>query len=143
MAERDVNRLRDLLGDVGRRFGLSGAVETGVVWRRWPEIVGDAIAEHAEPTSLRDGVLRVRTDSPAWAQELTYLARRVVSRANEVAGKPVVSEMKVWVGPGKVTQSRRAEQPPATPERASTYDSPEEAFEAARTAWLKRREGGS
>ncbi|MFP5297965.1 MAG: DUF721 domain-containing protein [Actinomycetota bacterium] len=102
MAERDVNRLRDLLGDVGRRFGLSGAVETGVVWRRWPEIVGDAIAEHAEPTSLRDGVLRVRTDSPAWAQELTYLARRVVSRANEVAGKPVVSEMKVWVGPGKI-----------------------------------------
>lgn len=143
MAEPQMYRLRNLLGEFGKKLGLPGATETGIVWRKWREIVGDAVAEHAEPTSLRDGILKVRTDSPAWAQELTYLSRKIVARANEVAGKPVVSEMKVWTGPGKIATSRASSDvaPEASAERS--YDTPEEAFEAARAAWQKRRESGS
>lgn len=143
MSEPEVRRLRDLLSEVGRRFGFPGAAETGIVWQRWREIVGDAIAEHAEPTSLREGVLRVRTDSPAWAQELSYLARQVVTRANEVAGRRVVTELKVWTGPGKIERARPTRASSSAPDAARpSYGSPQEAFEAARAAWLKRRGGG-
>lgn len=138
--------MKHLLGELGGKIGLPSAVQTGVIWQKWRTIVGEAIAEHAEPTSLRDGVLRVRADSPAWATEIGYLARHIVSRANDVAGSAVVREMKVWTGPGKV-----AGEPPRAPGSISTeqpsktpHKDPLEAFEAARAAWRKRggRGGG-
>ncbi|MGH2733955.1 MAG: DciA family protein, partial [Actinomycetota bacterium] len=60
-------RLGDLLDGIGARLGLARSADARTVWGRWGEIVGDGVSEHAEPSSLRDGVLRVRTDSPAWA----------------------------------------------------------------------------
>lgn len=99
MAEQEPVRLRDLLSSAGERLGLPAAVETGLLWRRWQEIVGPSIAQHAEPTSLRRGVLRVRADSPAWATEIGYLRDEIVRRANSAIGSAVVSEMRVWTGP--------------------------------------------
>ncbi len=144
MDERDhPQTIRNLLGEVGRKLGLRGAVETGVLWRRWPEVVGDTVAAHAEPTSLRDGVLRVRADSPTWATELGYLATQIVARANEVAGTEIVKELKVWTGPGRneaPTASRSEVKGP--PVERPVYEDPREAFEGARAAWNRKRSGG-
>ena len=137
-------RLKDLLGGVGSRLGLEDARATGLLWARWVEVVGDAVAKNAEPTSLKRGVLRVRAASPGWAQELTYLAAEIRSRANALAGSEIVREVRVWTGPGKVTgatsgaspasqdggHDRGPEDPPA--------DLPE-ALERARQAWARRR----
>jgi hypothetical protein len=116
---------------------------TGAIWTRWADVVGPSIATNAEPTSLRNGVLRVRATSPAWATELTYLATEILHRANEVAGREVVREVRVWTGPGPVK--------PATPPTSGgaldggladdTRDDPEDlptAFARARDAWARR-----
>lgn len=141
-------RLRDLLGGVGARIGLEDARATGVVWERWAEIVGESIASNAEPTSLRKGILRVRATSPTWAQELTYLASEIKTRANHLTGAEVVREVRIWTGPGEVAR--------ATPESGgrtqdvSVTESPqhlqeaspenlEKAFERARRAWARKR----
>ncbi len=87
--------LRDLLRGVGTRFGIEDAGATGAVWARWPEIVGDGIAANAEPTSLRNGVLRIRATSPGWATELTYLASAVIERLNRQLGAGTVAEISV------------------------------------------------
>lgn len=110
------------------------------MWSAWPEIVGPAVAAHAEPTSLRDGVLRVRADSPAWATEIGYLVDEIRSRANAVTGRALVTEVRVWTGPG----STLATAPPGDPSGPSPApardrpDDPAEALDRARRAWAKR-----
>ncbi len=62
---------------------------------RWGEIVGEAIAEHCTPDSFAEGRLVVRTDSTAWATQLTLLAANVVRRLNEELGDGTVSFLDV------------------------------------------------
>ncbi len=141
----DPIKIKDLLGTVGEKLGVRSAAKTGAIWQHWEEIVGPAIAGHAEPTSLREGVLRVRTDSPTWATEITYLAREIVRKANEVAGEALVGELKVWTSPAEVTRSRQAPARTSADERPAgpPHTDPVEALEAARAAWARRHsEGG-
>lgn len=141
-------RLGDLLEGAGRRLGLPAARETGRLWARWAEVVGGAVAAHAEPTSLRGGVLRVRADSPAWATEIGYLGAAIARRANAVAGADIVVEVRVFTG-GRRTGGTFREGPAtargAPPERthAPSAEDPLEAFARAREAWARRRSGRS
>ena len=137
-------RLRDLLGGVGARLGLEDTRATGLLWAHWPEIVGPAVAQNAEPTSLKKGVLRVRATSPTWAQELTYLAAEIRARANAMAGAEVVREVRVWTGPGEVARAtpgapaRLQDDPDDSPAEVASDDLPA-AFERARRAWARKR----
>ncbi len=140
----DPLRLKDLLPDATGRLGIPSPEATGRVWAAWGDIVGPAVAAHAEPTSLRDGVLRVRVDSPAWATEIGYLADEIRSRANAVTGQPLVSEVRVWTGPASGRSGARAagrptpDADPEEPDREPAKD-PAEALERARRAWSRRR----
>lgn len=139
----DFVRLKDALPGATARLGIPSPEATGRVWSAWKEIVGPAVAAHAEPTSLREGVLRVRADSPAWATEIGYLADDIRSRANAVTGRALVSEVRVWTGPrpsGGATSGgpgTASETGPGGPDREPAQD-PVEALERARRAWAKR-----
>ncbi|HWC14599.1 MAG TPA: DUF721 domain-containing protein [Actinomycetota bacterium] len=154
MSERDElpPRLGDLLGTAGARAGIADPRATGILWTRWPEIVGAAVAANAEPTSLRAGVLRVRATTPTWANELTYLAGEIRRRANQLVGAEVVREVRVWTGPGAVAHATRGagrqrvdggrEDVEAGQAEGALEDGPEgllAAFERARAVWLRRR----
>src|ERR1700733_15329393 len=56
--------------DVAKKRGWSGRVAEGAVFGQWPTVVGSHIADHASPTTLRDGVLTVAAESTAWATQL-------------------------------------------------------------------------
>lgn len=133
-------RLRDLLDPVGRKLGFEGAVDAGKVFARWDAIVGPDISKHVEPTSLRDGVLRVRTDSPAWATEVAYLSGEIAGRVNKALGRELVRELKVASGPPTArnapSRGQRPEQAPG-PSTSGAVD-PHEAFEKARRAWSRQ-----
>jgi hypothetical protein len=141
-------RIKDLLGEVGSRLGLSSPIETGRVWSQWEEIVGAVVAEHAEPSSLKEGLLRVRADSPAWATEIGYLRDEIKIAVNRVVGLELVKEVRVWSGP----RGDRAGSPRRTTSGTSTHGDlrspgghttpvppdPQIAAERARAAWLRR-----
>jgi predicted nucleic acid-binding Zn ribbon protein len=134
-------RLKDLLSSMGRRLGLDHPSEVGALWGRWVEIVGPEVGKHAEPSSLRGGVLRVRTDSPVWATEISYLGEEIKRRANETLGRPLVDEVRVWTGPGPIGAARARGRVNAAPAaaRRDLPDDPREALDRARKAWLRRR----
>ena len=124
-------------------MGIKAPAETGALWSRWKDIVGKAVADHASPSSLRDGVLKVRVDSPGWATEMGYMAGEIRSRINAALGSAVVSEVRVWVGsknenPGQSSSgaASQRDQAPRRP-RPNPDADPLEAFERARGAWLK------
>ncbi|HEX2296713.1 MAG TPA: DUF721 domain-containing protein [Actinomycetota bacterium] len=139
----DPSRLKDLLPGATGRLGIPSPEATGRVWSAWKDIVGPAVAAHAEPTSLRGGVLKVRADSPAWATEIGYLADEIRSRANAVTGAALVAEVRVWTGPrapgsaSETGSSGTGRDPAEDLEREPAKD-PAEALERARRAWAKR-----
>lgn len=142
--EREPAPLRGLLGSAASGYGLDDALSAGTLWKRWVDVVGSDVAAHAEPTSLRDGVLRVRADSPIWAHEIGYLTGEIKKRANETLGRPAVAEVKVWSSPGAPVSERhdgvpdtRGEAPDTSPEELQQH--PLTALAKARSAWASRR----
>lgn len=57
---------------LGHLTGASVAT-TKTVFDRWAAIVGEPVASHTRPQTLRDGVLSVAADDPAWASQLRFL----------------------------------------------------------------------
>jgi predicted nucleic acid-binding Zn ribbon protein len=142
-----VVRIKDLLGGAGRRLGLPAAVETGAIWSRWTEIVGPAVAAHAEPSSLKGGVLRVRADSPAWATEIGYLKDEIKTSVNRLVGLELVEEVRLWTGPGAIRGPRPAGDEGETPRADGSaplsdgdVQDPNVAVERAREAWARRHD---
>jgi len=96
---RDPIEMADALTAVGDELGLPGAGALGTLTQRWPEVVGEAIAGHAELRGLRDGVLTVAVDGPEWATQLRYLGADVRERVTELVGPDLVREVRVVVAP--------------------------------------------
>ena len=80
---RDPRSLSRSLGEMLRDRGWTEAVSRSELFVSWPEVVGEAIAEHAEPVDLHAGVLRVRCDSTAWATQLGLMRDRLVANLVE------------------------------------------------------------
>jgi predicted nucleic acid-binding Zn ribbon protein len=66
------------LAEATRMMGLEGAVELAEVQAHWVEVVGEAVAVHAWPTALRQGVLTIAVDHHAWAAQLRLLSSHIV-----------------------------------------------------------------
>lgn len=52
------------------------------VQRAWPDTVGPLIAEQAQPTAERRGVVTVSCSASVWAQELDLMAPQIIPRLN-------------------------------------------------------------
>jgi hypothetical protein len=133
------------MGEALERHGLVGGAPAGAtarLWQAWPEVAGAAVCGHVEPTSLREGVLRLRADSPVWATEVGYLADHIMARANQVLKGTMVEEVRVWYAPGPVSRPLATE--PLTPlPKAASRDlgeaEPERALRRAYEAWRRKR----
>jgi predicted nucleic acid-binding Zn ribbon protein len=65
------------------------------VFADWATIVGDDVAAHCAPVSLRDGELRVSAESTAWATQLRLLAPAVLARLVAELGAGVVRKLMI------------------------------------------------
>ncbi len=91
--------LSGALDRVAKRFGAPRSGALAAVFARWEEIVGEGVAQHARPLSLRDGALVVGVDEPGWATQVKYLTATLLERLAEVAGEGVVTAIDVRVRP--------------------------------------------
>ncbi|MCU1379518.1 MAG: hypothetical protein JWN29_2501 [Acidimicrobiales bacterium] len=92
-------RVGDSLDRVASSMGVSRASTLSAVFASWAEMVGDSVAQHSRPRSLRDGTLVVAVDEPAWATQLRWLEADLLTRLNEVLGPGQVARIEVRVVP--------------------------------------------
>lgn len=78
------------------------------VLARWREIAGEAIADHCEPSSLRDGELVLTAESTSWATQLRLYERQIKDRVNADLGAAVVKSVRVH-GPSSATRRKPGE----------------------------------
>jgi predicted nucleic acid-binding Zn ribbon protein len=93
--------VRESLDRLVRGLGGESVDTVGGVFGRWAEIVGDNVAAHTRPLSLRGGALHVGVDDPAWAPELRFQEARILARLVEVLGPVEVTRIEVRVRPTK------------------------------------------
>ncbi|MBS1717085.1 MAG: DUF721 domain-containing protein [Armatimonadetes bacterium] len=61
------------------------AARAGACLRNWPSIVGDFIAEKAQPSRYDQGVLWISVAGSAWSQELRLRKLDLIERLNSAA----------------------------------------------------------
>ena len=69
---------------------------------QWESVVGEQIAEHANPTTLREGILTVEAESTAWATQLRMVQPQLLAKIAAAVGDGVVTSLKI-VGPAAPT----------------------------------------
>jgi predicted nucleic acid-binding Zn ribbon protein len=97
VSEHEPRSLRDALAGVGRELGIPDPDRLTTLLDAWPDIVGDQLAPHAHVRSLRDGVLVVGVDAPAFATEIRYREAHVREAATRLVGAGVVRSLRVVV----------------------------------------------
>ncbi len=80
-----------------RSFGAPAPSLLHALFTRWEEIVGPAIAGHAWPLSVRDGVLRIGVEQPGWATQLTFLGPELARQVAAATGDTTVEKIEVKV----------------------------------------------
>ncbi|HET9006435.1 MAG TPA: DUF721 domain-containing protein [Actinomycetes bacterium] len=90
------------LADMLRARGWDGRLAAARVVARWPEVVGEAVAAHCQPSRLdEDGTLHVVADSAAWATQLTYLQGKLLDRLAAECGHGLVRRIQVRTNEGR------------------------------------------
>ena len=90
--------LASILDDIAQRFGLSVKLLEHRLQRQWPGIVGEHVAAHTRPESIRFKKLYVIADSSVWVQQLAFLKPSLLASVNTAAGNPVVADIVLRVG---------------------------------------------
>lgn len=88
----------DLLAGVLKEMGLGDRLREEEVLGAWREVVGDFIAQHAEPRKLLDGVLHVRVLQPSMLYELDRTMRPEIMRKLKQHFGRKVRDVKFRVG---------------------------------------------
>jgi predicted nucleic acid-binding Zn ribbon protein len=96
--DRDPQTLGSVVDRVAQDQNWADPLSIGTVIARWPLVVGEPVAQHVEPASLREGVLTVQADSTTWATEMKLQAASVLRRLDEELGADVVRSV-VVLGP--------------------------------------------
>ena len=79
----------------------------------WADVVGPENAQHSYPSSLRDGVLTIRCESPAWTTTVTYMTPMLTTVIRKKLEGLTIDEVRVTgpqqqgYGRGRMTRRTR------------------------------------
>jgi hypothetical protein len=83
----------------------------------WNEIVGESVAEHSQPRSIRNRILFIDVAHPTWMQQLQFLKPALLDQVNAFLGEPLIQDIRFKLG--KVSAL-----PPALPKTPLLEDEP-------------------
>jgi predicted nucleic acid-binding Zn ribbon protein len=89
----------DLLPKLMQQLGLSERLRETEVFEAWKQIVGDFIATHSAPVSLRAGVLFVRVLQPALHYQFEQISKaEILRKLKQRFGTKIIREIRFRVG---------------------------------------------
>ena len=89
----------DLLPGLMQQFGLSERLRENEVIDAWKAIVGDFIAAHSQPVSLRAGVLFVRVLQPALHYQFEQISKaEILRKLKQRFGTKIIRDIRFRLG---------------------------------------------
>lgn len=90
-------RVGDTLDGVLARLGTPSRAGVEVVFERWGEVVGPAMADRTRPASIDGDALVVVCDDPALTTHVRFLEAQLVARIAELSGDRRITRVVVRV----------------------------------------------
>ena len=87
-------RAADALEKLVHKLGLTERLDEQEIQGAWREIVGDFLAEHSLPVSMRDGVLTIQVVQPAVRYELERSWKRRILQKLQARFQKTVREVR-------------------------------------------------
>ena len=86
-----------LKGFLGGSAGDDASIQIEIA-DQWEELVGQRLAPHTTPLRLQGGVLHVLAEDSAWASELRWTSRMVITAMRKRLGTNQVREIRIKIG---------------------------------------------
>ena len=64
----------------------------------WKEIVGEPVAIHSQPCSIRNRILFIEVSHPTWMQQLQFLKLTLLEKVNHFLGEPLIQDIRFRLG---------------------------------------------
>ena len=99
MAKRpSLNPLPDILARFLKTHGMAIHMLEFKLQQHWPEIVGEHVARHTWPDSVRHRKLYLVAENSVWLQQLLFLKPELLAKINAAADGEALSDIVLRVG---------------------------------------------
>lgn len=95
----NVHSVRELLEVLSRRWRLRRRLPMALLPERWSALVGEPLARHVQPLTIRNGELVLAVDSPAWMSELQFQLPTLTARIQQGMPRPAVKRLLLTLAP--------------------------------------------
>ena len=100
--------LASTLATLAHQYGLEVKLLEYRLQQQWPRIVGEHIAAHTRPDTIRFRTLYLVAANSVWLQQLIFLKPSLLEKINAAAGSHMASDIVLRVGEvgGRTTRHR-------------------------------------
>ncbi|MBH08745.1 MAG: hypothetical protein CMG74_00045 [Candidatus Marinimicrobia bacterium] len=77
-----------------RKTGLEKAVAQQNALEIWPVVVGENVAQKTIAEKIEHGILVIRTQTPAWRQELSFQKKSIIKKINKKLDKNIIKDIR-------------------------------------------------
>jgi hypothetical protein len=91
-------KIRSILEDTIRALEIDVQLKTYSILGAWGEIVGESVAEHSQPRSIRNRILFLDVSHSTWMQQLQFLKPTLLEKVNNFLGEPLIQDIRFKLG---------------------------------------------
>jgi hypothetical protein len=102
--------IRSILEKTVKTLEIDVPLKTYSILGAWNEIVGESVADHSQPHSIRNHILFIDVTHSTWMQQLQFLKPTLLEKVNTFLGKSLIQDIRFKLG--KISKSIPA--PPKT-----------------------------
>ncbi len=90
--------IRSILEDTLKALEIDVPVKTYSILGAWDQIVGESVAEHSQPRSVRNRILFIDVSHSTWMQQLQFLKPTLLEKVNGFLGEPLIQDIRFKLG---------------------------------------------
>jgi predicted nucleic acid-binding Zn ribbon protein len=87
-----IKRIAEIIEQENINF--CGVIKACNLLSLWERVVDERVRKHTEAVKIKNQVLYVSASSPAWAQELNFLKKRMIDKFNSAAKEEAITDIK-------------------------------------------------
>jgi len=90
--------IRSILDKTMKSLEIDVPLKTYSILEAWNEIVGESVAGHSQPRSIRNRILFIDVSHPTWMQQLQFLKHTLLDKVNTFLGEPLIQDIRFKLG---------------------------------------------
>jgi hypothetical protein len=98
LAMKKPQPLRSILEKTLKTLEIDVPLKTYSILGAWNEIVGESVAVHSQPRSIRNRILFIDVSHPTWMQQLQFLKPTLLEKVNAFLGEPLIQDIRFKLG---------------------------------------------